>query len=256
MAHSGYAVASHPNVNRFSSLLRAEPLPGMGYDVSVERESGRLNIKWAFQQPKAAHSNRREFFKNWLQTVIGIEDLFVRDRLVDCLEDYVDVDNIPGLNGREDSPTYHPANRMIQDLDELKRIPGLEPLISYPGWKELLTLDSKGPLDLMEMPEEVLRLLPGFGESQVQSWLRIRVGPDQILHTEDDATKYANPSEVRVALGLGGVQQPWETLVTVNEPTDRIICRGYSGKVVRQLQVVVRKGKGAQGASQIFSWIE
>jgi hypothetical protein len=244
-------VAIHPNVNRFSSLLRAEPLPGIGYDVSTERESGRLNIKWTFEQPKGAHVNRREFFRNWLQTVIGIEDLFVRDRLMDCLEDYVDGDNITSLNGQEDSPTYHPANRMIQDLDELKRIPGLEPLISYPGWKELLTLDSKGPLDLMEMPEEVLRLLPGFGESKVQSWLRIRAGPDQVLHTEDDFLT-TDPTQLRTVLGVQG-EQPWEKLVTVNEPTQRIICRGYSGKVVRQLQVVVRKGKGAP---QILSWIE
>lgn len=249
MAHSGYAVASNPKVDRFSSLLRAEPVPGMGYRVTVESEGGRINLAWVLTGNDAA---RRNLFKQWLEFVIGV-DLITRDRLMDCLMDYVDGDNITRPNGQEDSPTYHPANRMIQNLDELKRIPGLEPLTSYPGWKDLLTLESLGPLDLMEIPEELLRLLPGFGETQVLRWLQIRAGQDQVLHTEDDP-RYTGADQVRSALSFG--EKQWALLaplVTVNERTVRIVCEGYSGKVVRQLQVVVRKGTGNQ---QIRSWIE
>jgi len=249
MAHSGYAVASNPKVDRFSSLLRAEPLPGMGYRVTVESEGGRINLAWVLTGNDAA---RRNVFKQWLEFVIGIEPIS-RDRLMDCLMDYVDGDNIARLNGQEDTPTYHPANRMIQNLDELKRIPGLEPLTSYPGWKDLLTLESSGPLDLMEIPEELLRLLPGFGETQVLRWLQIRAGQDQVLHTEDDP-RYTGADQVRAALGFGAKQ--WENLaplVTVNDRTVRMVCEGYSGKVVRQVQVVVRKGTGNP---QIRSWIE
>ena len=249
MAHSGYAVASNPKVDRFSSLLRAEPLPGMGYRVSVESEGGRINLAWVLTGNDAV---RRNLFKQWLEFVIGVE-LITRDRLMDCLMDYVDGDNITRPNGQEDSPTYHPANRMIQNLDELKRIPGLEPLTSYPGWKELLTLESTGPLDLMEIPEELLRLLPGFGETQVLRWLQIRAGQDQVLHTEDDP-RYTGADQVRAALGFG--EKQWTLLaplVTVNDRTVRMVCEGYSGKVVRQLQVVVRKGTGNP---QIRSWIE
>ena len=197
MAHSGYAVASNPKVDRYSSLLHAEPLPGMGYRVAMESEGGRINLVWILTGNDRARLN---LFKQWLEFVIGIEPI-ARDRLMDCLLDYVDADNITRPNGQEDSPTYHPANRMIQNLDELKRIPGLEPLTSYPGWKDLLTLESTGPLDLMEIPEELLRLLPGFGETQVLRWLQIRAGQDQVLHTEDDP-KYTGPDQVRAALGL------------------------------------------------------
>jgi hypothetical protein len=249
MARSGYAVASHPKVDRFSSLLRAEPLPGMGYRVAVESEGGRINLAWILNGNDLVKQN---IFKQWLEFVIGVEPI-ARDRLMDCLLDYVDGDNIARLNGQEDSPTYHPANRMIQNLEELKRIPGLEPLTSYPGWKDLLTLESSGPLDLMEIPEELLRLLPGFGETQVVRWLQIRAGQDQVLHTEDDP-RYTGPDQVRAALGFGTKQ--WERLaplVTVNDRTVRIVCEGYSGKVIRQLQVVVRKGTGNP---QIRSWIE
>jgi type II secretory pathway component PulK len=249
MAHSGYAVAMNPTVDRYSSLLRAEPLPGTGYRVSMESEGGRINLVWVLTGNDLVRQN---IFKQWLEFVIGVEPI-ARDRLMDCLLDYVDADNIARLNGQEDSPAYHPANRMIRNLDELKRIPGLEPLTSFPGWKDLLTLESSGPLDLMEIPEELLRLLPGFGETQVLRWLQIRAGQDQVLHTEDDP-RYTGADQVRAALGFSPKQ--WERLaplVTVNDRTLRILSEGYSGKVVRQLQVVVRKGTGNP---QIRSWIE
>ena len=249
MAYSGYAVASHPKVDRYSSLLQAEPLPGMGYRVTIESEGGRIKLDWILTGNDRAKLN---LFKQWLEFVIGIDPI-ARDRLMDCLLDYVDGDNITRLNGQEDSPTYHPANRMIQNLDELKRIPGLEPLTSYPGWKDLLTLESSGPLDLMEIPEELLRLLPGFGETQVLRWLQIRAGQDQVLHTEDDP-RYTGIDQVRAALGFGDKQWALLTpLVTVNDRTVRMVCEGYSGKVVRQLQVVVRKDIKGQ---RILSWIE
>ena len=60
--------------------------------------------------------------------------------------------------------------------------------------------------------------------------------------------------QVRVALGFGEKQgELLKPLVMVNDRTVRMVCEGYSGKVVRQLQVVVRKGTGNQ---QRRSWIE
>lgn len=249
MAHSGIALALNPKVDRYSSLLEAEVAPGMGYRVSIESEGGRINLAWMLS---GNDHSRIGILKQWLELVIGVE-LMDGQRLMDCLRDYVDADNIARLHGQEDTKDYHPANRMIQSLDELKRIPGMEPLLRYPGWRDLLTLDSTGPLDLMEAPEEVLRLLPGFGETRVQRWLQIRSGPDQILHTEDDP-KYAGPDQVHQALGFDA--KSWDRLaplVTVNEQTIRIRSEGYSGKVIRQVQVVVRKGTGTP---QIRSWIE
>jgi hypothetical protein len=261
MAHSGYAVASHPKVNRYSSLLRAEPLPGMGYKVTVESEGRRLNIKLLLNHlvaPKDLKKTKelRDFFHRWLEVIIGVQEPIARERLIDCLLDYIDDDGpLIRPNGQEDSPTYHPANRMIQTLDELKRIPGLEPLTSYPGWKDLLTLDSQATLDLTEIPEEWLGLLPGFADLRVQQrWLQRPAGPDQVLHTEDDPLM-----TLEMAQKIAGInKEEWvhlglDLLVTVNEPTLRFVCEGYSGKVIRQLQVVVRK---VTGNRQIRSWIE
>jgi type II secretory pathway component PulK len=251
MAHSGIAMALNPKVDRYSSLLQMEIEPGLGFRVTMESEGSRLNLKLLLTGNDHAHL---AIFKKWLEWVIGLEDAIERDRLVDCLLDYVDPDNIARPNGQEDNKEYHPANRMILSLDELKRIPGMEPLLAYPGWKDLLTLDSSKVLDLMEAPEELLRVLPGFSEAQVQRLLQIRVGMDGILHTEDDP-KFKSTDALLKQLGIGNEKRraELETLVGVNEPTIRIQAEGYSGKVIRQVQVVVRKGTGTP---QILSWIE
>jgi hypothetical protein len=251
MAHSGIAVAMNPKVDRFSSLLEAQLGPDAGYRVRIEGEGGRVNLPWilAGEDPQ-----RMAIFKQWLEFVIGI-DPQARDRLVDCLLDYVDADNVTRLNGQEDAVDYHPANRMIQSLAELKRIPAMGPLLAYEGWEDLLTMDrgDDGRFDLGEAPEGVLRLLPGFGEAQVQRWLQVRAGMDQVLHTMDDS-KFTDLNQVRAAIGID--ERFWKALaplITINEPTVRLFAEGYSAKVVRQVQVVVRKGTGK---SQIRSWTE
>jgi hypothetical protein len=278
MAHSGVAVALNPKVDRFSSLLQAEVAPGVGYRVAIEGEGGRLNLKTILTvllNRNDQHRNEmRSFFERWLQFVIGVNPLDM-DRLVSCLIDYVDEDSNAPLNGQEETKDYHPANRMIQSLDELRRIPGMEPLLAYTGWEELLTLEGDKLLDLLEAPEELLRQLPGFGESQVQRWLQLRSGPDQIWHTEDDY-KAKDVSQTLRDIGVnhafaGSSHQPGgggrtapggdaqnatpflPRHLEVGGPVIRIQAEGYSGKVVRQVQVVVRK---TGNTPQIRSWIE
>ena len=249
MAYSGVAMALNPQVDRYSSLLTMEVGPQLGFRVQIEGEGGRLNLPFLLtgEDPR-----RIAFFKQWLEYVIGLQGNEI-DRLVDCLLDYVDADNLARLNGQEDQGDYHPANRMIADLDELKRIPGLEPLLRYPGWKDLMTMDSGGQLDLMEASEQLLGLLPGLGPAEVTRWLQVRAGADGVWQTQDDP-KFTGMDQVRAAVGMdskrwGLIQQ----LATVNDRTLRIKSEGRSGKVVRQVQVVVRKGGGTP---QIRSWIE
>ncbi len=260
MAYSGYAVASHPKVDRYSSLLQAEPLPGMGYRVTIESEGKKINIKVMLAQILSDEkkgllqfSEAYKFLNRWLEEVIGVEP-DARARLMDCLLDYVDGDTLTRLNGQEDSPTYHPTNRPIENLDELKRIPGLEPLTNSTGWKDSLTLLSIGPLDLMEIHEDLMILLPGFGVAQVQQVLRTRAGADQVPGTEDDRGMVSAVQKYFDGMNLTKEQK---SLAKVgNEPTERWVCEGYSGKVVRQLQVVVRKSTGGTAKTQILSWIE
>jgi hypothetical protein len=249
MAHSGVAMALNPQVERYSSLLSMEVGPQLGFRVQVEGEGGRLNLPFLLT---GEDPQRIGFFKQWLEYVIGLKGNEI-DRLVDCLLDYVDADNLARLNGQEDKGDYHPPNRMILDLDELKRVPGLEPLLSYPGWKDLLTMDSAGHLDLLEASEQVLGILPGFGPAEVMRLGQLRAGPDGVWRTQDDP-KFTGVDQVRMALGMDAKR--WaliQGLASANDRTLRIKSEGHSGKVVRQVQVVVRKGGGTP---QIRSWIE
>ena len=249
MAYSGIAVALNPKVNRSSSLLERQVGPDTGYRVRMEGEGGRIKLSWILE---GQDPQRLAVFKQWLEFVIGIEPQ-ARDRLMDCLLDYIDADNISRLNGEEDSVDYHPANRMIQSLDELKGIRGMGPLLDYPGWADWLTMESQGPFDLCEAPEELLRLLPGLGEGQVQRWIQMRAGMDQVLHTADDPP-FSKVDDVFAALAVDPrLRKVLTPLVTVNESTFRIFSEGYSAKVVRQVEVVVRKGTGN---FQIRSWTE
>jgi type II secretory pathway component PulK len=251
MAHSGVAMAMNPGVDRYSSLLQADLGAGKGFRVEIEGEGGRLNLQWILS---GEDGRRQRMFRLWLETVIGV-DLKDRDRLVDCLLDYVDPDNLVRLNGDEGGRgEYRPANRMFLSLEELQRVPGIEPLLAYPDWKNLFTMESTGPVDLMEAPEGVLRVLPGFGEAQIQRLLNYRVGMDGVHHTEDDP-KVGSVKELLMVIGGISPQaaKQLEGLVTANDQTFRIKSEGYSGKVVRQVQVVVRKGVGTP---QIRSWIE
>jgi hypothetical protein len=180
-------------------------------------------------------------------------DIATRDRVVACIQDYVDPDNNPRLNGQEDQGDYHPANRPLRSVEELMRIPGAAPLLDLPGWRQFFTLESTGPIDLMEAGEDLLRILPGMNEGALQRWVQLRAGLDQVLHTDDDPV-FQSADQVRSALGMTKAQ--WENLaplVTVKEPTIRIRSTGRSGKVVRQVEAVVRKGNAAP---QLRAWIE
>lgn len=249
MAYSGVAMAMNPGVDRFSSLLQGEVGSGMGYRVEIEGEAARLNLAWLLN---GEDRSKIHLFKQWLENVMGLE-LKDRDRLVDCLLDYVDADSVVRLNGQEDGPGYHPANRMIQSLDELKRVPGMEPLLAIQGWRDQLTLETSGPIDLLEAPESILKLIPGLGDARVARLLMLRAGPDGELHTPDDP-KFRDVDQLRSALGMDA--KSWERiekLATAGDQTIRIKSEGYSGKVVRQVEVVVRKGAGTP---QIRAWIE
>jgi len=261
MAHSGIAMALNPSVKRYSSslLLHREIASGMGYDVTIESEGSRLNLRVLLTRILSGETDDAkrmsgaclDIFNKWLERVIGVEDVIQRERLVDCLLDYVDTKTTVRLHGEKESKDYHPANRMILSLDELKRIPGMEPLLAYPGWKDLLTLDSSFLFDLTEAPEDLLRLLP-FSERQLQYLLQIRKGMDGVLLTKDDP----NGSDPKFNSTKTALQNSkLETLVGFNDTTIRIKAEGYSGKVIRQVQVVVRRNT-VNSTSTFLSWIE
>ncbi|MDQ3622234.1 MAG: general secretion pathway protein GspK [Verrucomicrobiota bacterium] len=248
MAHSGLAIALHPLVTQKTPLLDEELADGMGFAVQMSSEGARLNVRWLLE---GEDPRKKNIFMHWLEQMeLTFQE---RETFVDCLLDYIDGDNIKRLNGLEDQGEYHPPNRPLLSVEEIEKVPNSEFLTSKPNWKEHLTILSQGPIDLSAAPVEVLRLLPGLGEARIQELIKRRQGLDGLDFTVDDH-QFKSVKEIQQALSMTDLQmRELSGLVTVRDQTMRLVSEGYSGEVVRQIQVVARKS-GPNPA--ILAWKE
>jgi general secretion pathway protein K len=247
-ACSGSEVALHPAVKPDSPNLVGQVGDRGTYETHISGEGGRLNLNWlvAGEDPV-----RIGILRKYLENK-GY-DLNERDHMIDCLLDWVDPDNLVRLNGAEESENYHPANRLLVRLDELKKVKGWEKFTSNPDWDDELTLNSAGPVDVMWASRDVLLSLPGMTESIVDSYLQLRRGPDGIDGTADDA-QFKSMDEVRSALGLSPDQfQQLSSLISFRDQVYRIVSVGRSGDVQRTIQMVVRK---IGNRPQLITWKE
>lgn len=250
MACSGSEVALVPDIKRDSPNLAHQFDNGRRYDARITGEGGRLNINWLVAGEDPA---RIEMLRKYLENK-GI-DLNERDRMIDCLLDWVDADNLVRLNGAEDDGDYHPANTLLTRIDQLKKIKGWERFTAQPGWDDDFTLNSNGPVDVLWASRDVLLALPGMTEPMVDAFLQLRRGPDGVDGTVDDQ-KFRSLEEVRNALNLTPQQfQAFGPLISIKDPVVRITSVGKSGDATRTVQMVVRKA-GAAAQPQLITWRE
>jgi general secretion pathway protein K len=249
MAHSGIALAMHPLVKKETPALQLQANTDPGFQVRMISEGAKLNINTLLigEDPR-----RVEIFKKWLE-YRGV-DFNARERMIDCLHDWYDADNVKRINGQEDEEGYHPPNRgQFLSVDEITEVAGTEPLTSQPGWKDDLTVYSQGQIDLSSADHHILRLLPGFTDGGIERFIEWRRGSDQIDGTLDDPP-LEKLEQAQPFLGLNRNQ--WNALgglMIVRDNTWNIISEGWSGKVHRQVEVVTRKG--GQNP-QILDWKE
>jgi hypothetical protein len=263
MACSGAEIAmaipfnSKPNL----PVLKGTFGKTQSYDARITGEAGRINLNWVAAGLLTGDQMRHELLRKFLE-VKGI-DLNDRDRMIDCLKDWVDPDNLVSLNGAEDDGGYKAANRPLASLEDLKRIRGWEEFTSQPDWDADLTLKSDAPptqgtIDIRWASRDVLLSLPEMTEGQVDRFIAVRRGPDDIEGTEDDLTfKEPRPTP---AEALGITQQQFDQfaqplLVPTNAPAEvlRIVSVGKSGAVTRTVRMVVRK---SGNAIQLLTWKE
>jgi hypothetical protein len=248
MAHSGLALALHPLVTIKTPALEEDVAADLGYKVRITSEGGRLNINWLL---RGEDPRKLTILKQWLENR-GLE-FQEREAFVDCLLDYVDGDDLKRLNGQETEGDYQPPNRELTSVDEIAQVANSGPLVSQAGWKDDLTIDSQGPIDLTAAPAETMRLLPGLGEARIAAFLTYRQGKDGLDGTIDDP-EFKNLREIQSFLALSDTQfKELGGLVMQKDPTMRIISEGRAGNAYRQLEVVVRK---AGASPQILSWKE
>jgi type II secretory pathway component PulK len=251
LAHSGVVMALNPKVKQQSPLLKASLGPERGYDVAMVGEGGKLNLNYLLigEQPAHIALLKGHFARRGIPFAETA-------RMVDCMLDWIDADNLKHLNGTEDEGDYRPPNRdMLLSLDEIPRIRGTEPLVSQPGWRDDFTLYSNpGKIDLQAASAELLALLPGVGEARALRFVQIRQGPDKLDGTRDDAP-IKDLSQALSYLGVKGDQQvkALEPLVSWQDGMVHILSIGRAGKLDRQVEVVAQKGGGNP---QILLWKE
>ena len=240
MACSGAEVAMNPAVKPGSAALRGSFPPNQSFEARITGESGRLNLKFLLAGENPANL---EVLRKYLE-VKGV-DLNERDRMIDCLLDWVDPDNLVRVNGAEEEPGYKPANAPLKTLDELKRVKGWEEFTSTPDWDADFTLNSTdAKIDINSASRDVLLALPGFTEPLADRFLQMRRGPDGIEGTEDDQL-FASGSEVQIALGFRADQfNQLAALIRYDSQIVRIVSTGKSGPVTRTVRVVIFKQGG------------
>jgi len=250
LACSGAEVAMHPNVRPDSPNLSRKIDNRKNYSVRMTGEGGRLNLNWLLAGEDPA---RLEVLRHYLENK-GI-DLNERNRMMDCLLDWVDPDDLERLNGAEASDDYRPPNRLLTRIDELKKVKGWAEFTSSPGWDEDFTLNSSGPVDLAWASRDVLLALPGITEGLVDRFLQLRRGPDGIDGTPDDAP-FGRLDDVRAALGFSTEQfDQLASLASFNDPVYRIVSVGRSNEAMRVVQMVIRRPPNAT-IPQVITWKE
>lgn len=253
MASSGAEVALSPSIETGSSVLRGSLGRNQTYEARIMGEGGRLNLNWILAPPE--NPQRIAILRQYLE-VKGI-DLNERDRMMDCLLDFVDPDDLPRLNGAESEAGYQPKNALLQRIEELKQVKGWEKLTARRDWDADFTIYSTGPVDLVWASRDVLLSLPGFNEQLVDRFLQLRRGPDGIDGTEDDPD-FESLDQVRLALGFTPEQfaqltgPPGPPLIGFNDQVKRVVSVGKSGDATRTVQMIVRKG----GQPQMIRWKE
>jgi hypothetical protein len=244
MACSGAEVAMHPMVKPASSALRGKFPPNQSFEARITGESGRLNLKTLLAGENPANL---ELLRKYLE-VKGV-DLNERDRMIDCLLDWVDPDNLVRLNGAEDDPDYKPSNGPLKTLDEVKRVRGWEEFTARPDWDADFTLNGTGApsdakIDINWASRDVLLALPGFTEPVADRFLQLRRGPDDIEGTEDDVV-FGTAQDVQIALGFRQDQfTQLAALIRYDSPVVRIVSIGRSGPVSRTVRLVIFKQGG------------
>ncbi len=247
MASSGAEVALNPAVEASSSALHRSLGRNLSYDARIVGEGGRLNLNWILA---GENPQRLDILRKYLE-LKGV-DLNERDRMMDCLLDYVDPDDLPRLNGAESGDGYQPKNALLQRIEELKGVKGWEKFTAGRDWDADLTLYSTGPVDLSWASREVLLSLPGFNEPIVDRFLEYRRGPDGIDGTEDDPA-FQSLDEVRLALGFTPEQfAQLSGLIGFKDQVVRVVSVGKSGNVTRTVQMIVRKST----TPQLIRWKE
>ncbi len=249
LAYSGLQIALHPQASVKTPALHRQVDRNHAYQARITGEGGKLQLNWMLAGEDPV---KIDVLKHYLEN-LGIQSKDC-DTLVDCMLDYVSPGNLHHLNGSRTTVDGSPVpGKPFDDLAEVRRVVGSEALTRQTGWENGFTLWSQGPIDLKWADETLIGSLPGVGIDRARAFVQQRRGPDKLDGTADD---YPIDS-ITVAEQLLGINQQAlaqvQNLLSINDPTVRIISVGQALDMSRTIEVVARK-QGMQ--PQILQWKE
>jgi type II secretory pathway component PulK len=252
LAFTGVELALHPLASAQTPLLRRQVDRTHSYDARITGEGGKLNLNWLLS---GEDPRKIALLKHYFE-LRGL-DFQQREILADCMLDWTTAGDTTHLNGSRVGLDGLPVpGRPFQDVAEIKRIVGSEPLTRLAGWDRDFTLLSEGPIDLQWANENVIASLPGVGTMQAHGFVQRRRGEDGLDGTADDLilADAVNQQLVPGMLGLppASFQQVGD-LISFTDTTVRIVSIGQAKNTKRTFEVVARKD-GLQ--PQILQWNE
>lgn len=163
--------------------------------VTISPENARMNINSMINV-----TNREETYQNWdsLFETVGVPRE-TRDELVDCLIDWVDVNELSHLNGVESeyyerlTPPYSSKNGPFDTVNELVLIKGFDELIHekdktvYQAVSKFLTTYSEGKkININAALRDTLMAYLEIDAQLADEIIAARAGSDGIEGTDDD----------------------------------------------------------------------
>ncbi|MCS7062552.1 MAG: general secretion pathway protein GspK [Methylacidiphilales bacterium] len=252
LAESGLSVGLHPDIKPGDPLLQQTFGPNESFTVTIQAETSKININKVLLE-QAATAEEQFSQSNILVDLFASWEVPAMTALsiIACLKDWVDSDSLKNINGAE-APDYQarglpvePTNRPFTSVDEMEFVMGIEELNAYnPNWKEAFTVFGDGKIDVNEAPADVLALIFDLPQEQIDSFIRLRLGPDQTPHTKDDL-RFNNIEELKSVLYIPtNPPQKYQQIlnrITFNSTVWRIESEGIVNNNSKRILLIAQR---------------
>ena len=237
LAEMGISIGMNPVVEKYDPLLYQELGSDEAFEVHLVSEGGRLSINALLVGDRVL---LEELFMFW-----GLEQSDAEE-LVDALQDWIDPDDLPALNGAEYEYyadlgfENYPFDRPFYNIEEMALVRGMDLLSEYkPNWRDYFTLWSSGQLNVNEADAELLEVVAKVSLNSAEEFVELRNGYDFLPDTEDDIV-FETIGEAAAILGIPEGDEQTLGRLSVSDPTLRIESTGYVGEYLKTVVLVVR----------------